>query len=68
MGVAVLVKNNYKGSQTKRKEGGLNYTNLIVKCQTYPLKIIHKNRHRRISDIENENSSSLTFRVLKIVM
>ena len=36
MGVAVLVKNNYKGSQTKRKEGGLNYTNLIVKMPNIP--------------------------------
>ena len=36
IGVAVLVKNNYKGSQTKRKEGGLNYTNLIVKMPNIP--------------------------------
>lgn len=39
-GVAVLVKNNYKGSQTERKRRGLDYTNLTVQMQS-----IHTQNH-----------------------
>ena len=76
-GVAVLVKNNYKGSRTERKRRGLDYTNWTVQMQSIHTQnhshththTHKKDRHRRIiSDIGKPKSSSLVVRILVVVI